>query len=136
MGRQDQYAVTLTIDGRNCGTWDTLSGGEATSEETKHRPGAMGPQKSYGGPTSVGNVTLGRVMERDRDGELARWMMSRRGKGRCTASRQMLDTDGLPFSKPIVYTGTLLTVTPGDIDSDSSDVDMYEIEISTDGDIG
>ncbi len=135
MSRQDQYLVTVNLDGRNLGVWDTLSGGEADSEETKHRAGGMSVQKAYGGPQIVGNLNIGRVFHRDRDGELIHWMISRTGKGRVSGTRQPLDVDGNPFGPALGYTGVWKKVAPGDVDSDSSDMDMYEAEISTDGSI-
>jgi hypothetical protein len=133
MGRQDQYSVTFICDGRAFGVYDSLSGGAVTAEETKHRPGGMGRQESYGGPASTENVTFSRVFKRGRDTELLHFLMSRVGKGRCTVNRQPLDSDGNAFGDPLVYTGILNGVTPGEVDSNSSDPDMYELEVSTDG---
>jgi hypothetical protein len=135
MGRQDQYLVTLIVDGRPCGVFDSFEGGEADSDETKHRPGGMGATKTYGGPTTVGNVTVTRVFERDRDGDLVRFLMARRGLAPASVSRQPLDRSKNPWGRPFTYSGTLKAVTLGDVDSNSSDPDNYTVEISTEGDI-
>ena len=42
MSRMDQYAVGVTIDGVDWGTWDKQDGGESTAEETKFNPGGDG----------------------------------------------------------------------------------------------
>lgn len=135
MGRKDQYLVTLSVEGRPCGVYDMFEGGAGDSDETKHRPGGMGAVKTYGGPTNVANITLSRVFEPDRDSDLVRWLQSVRGRARATVSRQPLDRDKNPWGRPFVYGGTLKTVTLGNIDSNSSDVDTYSLEISAEGDI-
>lgn len=136
MGQQNQYANTLVVDGRPLGVFDTWSGGEADSDEVKYSPGGMGAEEAHGGRQVVGNVTLGRMYKRDRDHELVRWLISRRGRAKVVASRQPLDRDGNAFGRPLVYTGILKAVSPQDVDSNSSDPDIFEVEISTDGTIG
>lgn len=136
MSRQDQYAVTFNVDGRDLGVWDKLSGGEVDSEETKYKPGGMGSQITLGGSVEVGAVTLSRlyVLARDHEGATGiHWLLSRVGKGRCTVNRQPLDADGNVYGRPVVYTGTLKTVTPPEIDSESSDAALIECEITPAG---
>lgn len=134
--RQDQWSNTVTIDGRPMGVWDTLTGGDVDSEETKYRPGGMQPQISLGGTTTVNNVALGRLLTRD-DWPFMRDLMARRvGKAPVTVSRQPLDEDGNPFGRPMVYRGILQNVTPGDTDSNASDAQVWEITVSTEGSIG
>lgn len=127
---------TVSIDGTPLGVWDTLSGGDVGSEETKYKPGGMQPEVSLGGTTSVENVTLGRLMSREDWDFMHRLMSSRVGKAPCTVARQPLDVDGNPFGRPMVYQGVLQNVTPGDSDSNSSDAQVWEITVSTEGSIG
>lgn len=133
--RNDQYANTVTIDGRPLGIFDTMGGGEADSEESLYNPGGMAPAVSLGGRQTVGAVTVGRLYRLDRDHDLVRWLMSRRGKARATVSRQPLDVDGNPFGAPLVYTGTLKTVTPPDTDSEDSGPAIWTMTITTESDI-
>jgi hypothetical protein len=137
-GRQDQYSVTCTIANRRIEeVWDKMTGGEFDSEETKYRSGAMGNQISLGGPTMTGNVTLSRLFDRTRDAQgLLHWLFSQVGKGTAVVTKTPLDRDGNAFGQPLVYQGTLKTVTPGDVDSNSSDADVYDIVISTEGQPG
>jgi len=139
MSRQDQYAVTFNVDGRDLGVWDKLEGGEVDSEEAKYKPGAMGAHISLGGSVEVGNLTISRLYRLDRDHEGAtgiHWLLSRVGKGNCTINRQPLDTDGNAFGRPLVYTGKLKTVTPPDVDSESGDAAVLECEITPAGTVG
>lgn len=134
--RQDQWYNTVTIDGRPLGVWDTLSGGSVDSEETKYKPGGMQPEISLGGTMTIENVTLGRLLGRADWDFMHSLMANRVGKAVCTVARQPLDVDGNPFGRPLVYTGILQNVTPGDTDSNSSDAQVWEITISTEGSLG
>lgn len=107
--RVDQWLVTANVDGRDLGLWNAASGGAADSEELVIR-GATGQRKSYGGPSSVENLTLTRTFEGERDNDLEAWLISRRGKARVTAARQPKDADGNVFGRPITYIGTLKAV--------------------------
>lgn len=134
--RNNQHAVTLTVDGVPTGVWDTKAGGEVDSEETKHRRGGMGPVRSLGGSTTVGNVTLTRLLDQDtNDPDTMRWLMSRAGKGEAVASDQFLDREGNAFGRPFVYTGTIKTVTPPDHDANDDGASMWTVVISTEGEI-
>lgn len=134
--RQDQWSATLTIDGRSFGVWMSLSGGDVEASETKIRPGGMRPELSLGGVATTNNVTLTKVLDRA-DYDAMRIMMAGRvGKARCVASRQPLDADGNPWGRPIIYAGVLQNVTPGDYDANSTDAQVWEVTISTEGSIG
>lgn len=136
MARQDQYSVTLVVAGRETGVWDKMEGGEFDSDEVKYREGNMGPQVSLGGPTMVGNITLTRLFKRGRDAQdLIRFLFANAGSGDCTVKKQPLDKDGNANVRPLVYNGTLKTVTPGPADSGASDADTYEVVISSEGSI-
>lgn len=132
--RQDQWSNTVTIDGKPMGVWDTLSGGEADSSETKYKPGGMQPEVSLGGSRSIGNLTLARLLQQE-DWEFMRGLMNRVGRAKCVVSRQPLDADGNPWGRPLTYRGVLKAVTPGTTDSNSSDALTWEIEISTEGSV-
>jgi hypothetical protein len=132
MSRQDQYAVTLTVDGVLLGVFDALEGGEVDSEETRYKPGGMGAPISLGGSVEVGNLTLSRLYVLNRDHDRIHWL-SRAGKGACVVSRQPLDVDGNAYGRPLVYTGTLKAITPPEVDSESSDAAKLELEITPAG---
>ena len=134
--RQDQWANTVSIDGKPWGVWDTLGGGAVEAEDTKYRPGGMAPERSLGGHVTVSNLTLGRLLDRPDWEGMSNLMRSRCGKAPVTVSRQPLDVDGNPYGKPLVYCGTLMSVTPGDTDSESTDAQVWEIGVSTVGSIG
>lgn len=136
--RQDQWQNTVTIADEPWGVWDTFGGGEVEQAETKYKPGGMAAEVSLGGTASIGNLTLGRLLTRDQ------WPTMRRLMARLAAhevietsvARQPLDRQGNPFDEPLIYGGKLQRVTPGDTDSNSSDAQVWEIVVSTDGTLG
>lgn len=130
MSTQQQALVTVTVDGRPLGVFDTLSGGDVTSDVTKRRPGGSTVQRSYGSLPEYDDVTVSRVLERERDHELVRTLRGRIGRARATVSEQPLDDDGLPWGKPVTYSGRLAGIVAGEVDSDSADVRMFELTFS------
>jgi hypothetical protein len=133
VSRADQYNVTVAIDGVDDGTWDKMTGGEVDSEETKYKPGGMATAISLGGSQNVGNLTVSKLLKLAEVPKIKGWMQ-RAGKASVVVTKQSLDVDGNVFSGAvIVYKGKLKAVTPPDVDSESSDPALVEIEVSTDG---
>lgn len=131
--REDTWLITLSIDGRDMGVWDTKSGGELDSEEAKYRPGGMLAEISLGGSRTTGNLTISRYCDRLRDWPTIKWLASRVGAGRVSCGVTPLDPNGARAGDPLVYTGTLKTVTPPEIDSTGTDAAMIELECTIDG---
>lgn len=133
--REDSWLISLSLDGRDLETWDTFSGGEVDSDESKYRPGGMAAEVSLGGTRTIGEITLGREYDYLRDHPIVTWLISRVGSGRGIIGRQPLDTNGIPQGNPTTYTGTLKTVTLPDIDSMSNDPALIELAFTPDGTI-
>lgn len=134
--RQDQWSNTVTIDGKPLGVWDTLAGGESDSETTTYRPGGMQPQVSLGGPRTIGDITLGRLLSKaSADWDFLHTLMNRTGQASATVSRQPLDENGNPWGRPLVYRGKVRTCRPGDTDSNSSDAQVWEIVVTPEGSV-
>lgn len=131
--REDTWLVTLSIDGRDLEVWDTFSGGEIDSDESKYRPGGMAAEISLGGTRTLGEITISREADYLRDWPLKGFLFNRCGSGRCVVGRQPLDVNGVPQGDPMTYTGTLKTVTWPDIDSMSTDPALLELAITPDG---
>lgn len=136
--RQDQWANTLAVqmDGRSVdlGVWDTLGGGDVAWSETKYSPGGMAPQRVLGGAKTVNNITLGRLLDADEkdDWSVLQRMMQQRSEVPATVTRQPLDVEGRPFGAPLVYTGKVIGVAPGDTDSNAEGAQIWTVTISTD----
>ncbi|HEU5046068.1 MAG TPA: hypothetical protein VFT75_18255 [Nocardioidaceae bacterium] len=139
--RQDQWSNTLSarIGSKNVdlGVWDTLSGGDVAFSETKYSPGGMQPQKSLGGTKSVNNITLGKLLDVDDqdDWALIRTLMQLTEEADCTVARQPLGTDKRPFGTPLVYTGKMIAVAPGDTDSNAEGAQVWTVTVSTNANV-
>lgn len=134
--RKDTYSLSLTIEGRDCGIWDKMTGGGVDSEETKYRPGALADEISLGGQQTFENVTVSRLYDLDRDhGDLVKFLMNRAGRGEGVLVKQPLDRDKVPYGDPLVYTITLKSCKPPEVDSESSDAGLLEIEGTVTGPI-
>lgn len=120
MARQDQYNVTVSINGVQLGTFDKMSGGDIDSEEVKYKPGAMAPELSLGGSVTVSNITVERLFELGRDTSIIPQLKSWVGKGEVTVVKQPLDINGAPYGTPMVYQGKLKTFTPPPVDSNAT----------------
>jgi hypothetical protein len=135
MSRSSQYSVAVTVDDVDLGVFDSFEGGAGSSEETKYRPGGMGDEVSLGGQQTRENFTVARLYRQDRDHSRAHWLDGRRGRAKVVAKKQPLDADRNPFGRPLVYTGTLLTVSFPDHDSQSDDPAVLSLEVVADGPI-
>lgn len=128
MKREDTYSVKVSVDGRDLGVWDKMEGGEIDSEETRYRPGGLAEEIPLGGTRTRGNITLSKLYDEGVH-DVYHWLDSRAGRGSVVVTRQPLDPDGNAFGRPLVYVGTLKSVAPPAIDSESSDAALVEIEV-------
>lgn len=135
MARKDQNDVTVIIDGRNLGTWDVLTGGELDTNELVYKPGGMAPQISLGGIVTVGQVVCNRIYQLNRDHQTIHWLLSRVGKGKVVINKQPLDVDGNAYGTRLTYKGILKRVTPPEVDSNSTDAAIIELEMTPEGSV-
>jgi hypothetical protein len=133
-----QFLITASAeDIGSLGVFDSMTGGETDSTDTKHHPGGMGPEEALGGPASTANVVISRIFKRSRDMPLRKQLRRKVGKKRMRVKRQPLDADGHAFGDPETFSGIIKRVSPIDeVDSDSGDAAMFEIELGTDEDVG
>ena len=141
--RQDTFEVWVRVQDvthpnkimLSLGIWDKKTGGQIDSEEYKYPPGGMRPMVSLGGRRTTDNITVSRLYRLVRDHqELLGRLMSGVGRARMEVAQQPLDIEGNTFGRPIVTRGTLKRVTPPDVDSESSDPAMIELEMTVEGD--
>ncbi|WP_243061145.1 hypothetical protein [Nocardioides sp. SR21] len=127
MSTSQQSLITVVVDGRTLGTFDTFSGGEPSSDPQKHRPGGMQQEKSYGALVTYGDVTVGRVLERERDIELYRSLLPRYGRALVTVTKQPIDDNGAPWGRPFTYTGRLSSATDPESDSNDATPSVWQL---------
>jgi hypothetical protein len=133
--RKDQYDVRVVVDGVDLGTFDKLTGGDIDSEETTYKPGGMGARVSLGGSVNPQNVVVSVLYDLTRIHTIIHWLIGRVGKAKATISKQPLDVDGNAFGKAITYPARLKHVTPPEVDSESSDAALLELEFTVDGSV-
>src|SRR5688500_14266441 len=127
MVSQMQSLVTVSVDGVSLGVFDTRTGGESAGEVSRYRPGGMAKQKTRGSLADVGDVTVGREFETERDNEVLRMLRGRAGRAPMSVNDQPLDDNGVAFGKPTTWVGRLQSVNGGDSDSNSNDGRMLEL---------
>lgn len=119
--------ITLVVDGRSFGVFETLSGGEVSAEVVKSRPGGMAGEKSHAVLPTYGDVVAGRELDLQRDLELYRSLLGRTGRAPVSASKQYLDENGAPVGRPLTYTGRLSNMTDPEADSASTDLSTWQL---------
>ena len=134
MSRQDQYSISVTVDDEDTGVWDKMSGGGVDSEDSTYKPGAMAPRVVLGSTTDTDVVQVQRLYDLGRDHNgLVQRLLAKAGRARATVAKQPLDINGAPFGQPIVYNGVLKSCLPPEVDSESSDAALLQIEVSVEG---
>lgn len=133
MGRQNQFAVTLTVGTSDLGVWAALEGGGVSGDPTMWYPGAMRPPVSLGADVETGAVTLRKLEDDLTDDQLALLLEVAGSDTECVASRQRLDGRNAATRRPIVYRGTLSAWNPSDVDASSNDPALIEIVLAVTG---
>ena len=131
--RQDQFAITLNVDGHEWGFWDKKTGGELDSDEVKYYPGATDQSVSLGGRVIPGNITLQRLYDRDDDDPNIQLLYNAVGKKKATVTQRPLDADGNLAGNRITWIGTLKRVLVPDVDSEATGAALLEVEITVAG---
>jgi hypothetical protein len=134
MSREDQAHVTVHIDYPglgDMGTWEDRTGGTGDADSTKHREGGMGPERSYGGPQTLENVSVKRRYDPVRDAPLLKLLMAARGRAKMTVTEQLADEYGVAFGDTVVYTGKLKAVDQGNVSGNSNNIRMITLEQDT-----
>lgn len=132
MSREDQGAVNVHIDFPglgDLGVWENRTGGEGDSDSLKHREGGMGEIKTLGGAQLLDNVTVARRYDLSRDHPHIQALYRSRGRAVMTVVEQPLDEYGIAFGDPMTFRGKVKKVTPGDINANSNNVRMIELEM-------
>lgn len=113
---------------------DKMTGGEVNSESQKYRPGNMEDPISLGGTRNATNVVVSRIYRLGNEHVAIDALMDGVGKCWMKISRIPLDLDGNAGSTPAtVYNGRLIRCTPPEVDSESSEAGLLELEMEVEG---
>jgi hypothetical protein len=138
MSLENQRLVTVTIDWPGLGklgVFEVRTGGNATSENTDYAPGGMAPRRQLGGQQTTEDVTVNRVLIRERDRPLIGALMASRGVADMHVSDSLLDRSKNPYGKPVTWHGIVGEVHYPDADSGSNDPARLEIVMNAHGGI-
>lgn len=130
--RADTWLHVVSVNNQSLGIFDTFSGAEADSEETKYRPGGMDQELSLGGRRTYGNLTVSRYWDIYRDGPLVKWLYNAVGQARGFCGRQAMTAQGQAVGDVMWFHGTLKRVSVPDIDSMGTDAALFELEFTID----
>src|SRR5579872_7329226 len=129
-GTEQQFLVSVNINGTDLGVFDTYKGGDVQAKVTKHRPGGMGPEQGYPALPVYTDVTVSRVYDPTVYQEILRTLNAQAGRVPGSVAVQPLDANGNAFGKPIVYGGVFSNLKWGNVDSTSEKPRMFEIDLS------
>lgn len=128
---QSDAVITVTIDGFDWGTWSTLSGNESAAESSKHYPGGvLNKPLVRSGPAEESDLTLTRHFQDASMWTRAKGLKKRAGRARAVIIEQPIDGDGNDNGEAVTYTGPIVNVKLGDVDSSSSDWRLIEITVA------
>lgn len=129
-GTEQSSLVTVVVDGTNFGVFDTYAGGDALAKSVKHRPGGMGSERSYVTLASYSDMKVSRVLEIDRDWDMAAFLTVFAGRVPGSVTVQPLDGDGNAFGNSHTFSGVFLGVSGIKGDSNSEAVQMVDLDFS------
>lgn len=133
--RTDQAAIHVTVAGVTIddNVWDTMEGGDRSSDGVNYLPGGMAPSVELGGLPKRSDLTISRIWS---DTMIAAYKALDNGCGKAavTASYTNLDANGTMVpNSTITYTGILKSVTRPNYDSNSSGEAKLTIVVGLNG---
>jgi hypothetical protein len=131
--RKDTYTIHVKVGGADLGVFDKMTGGNLDSDEFQYSPGGMVDPISLGGKRKPANFTVSRLYRLARDHNRMQFLLNHVGKGEVIVLKQPMDIDGNVFGDPLVHKGTLKNVQAPEVDSESSDAGLLELEVTPNG---
>jgi hypothetical protein len=138
MSTQARFQVTLALtdprtgETRNMGEWDKQDGGGVDSDDNVYRASG-GRRVNLGSQIDPDTITLSRLYERVRDHGQIGWLLNGVGRYRGVVTKVPTEADFSIASgtRPLVYNDVVLKrCTPPEVDSDSDDPGLLEIEFT------
>src|SRR5215471_19371206 len=136
--RNDRFRCTVSVEGIGPlpGAFDTCTGGDSDSSETKYRPGGMAPSVSLGGSAETTNLVVSRNYALGRDDVLMPKLRAAVGRRAASVTLVPLDADRNAFGSGETFRGILQRVQGPQYDSNNQDAAMMELEINPAGTVG
>lgn len=134
--RVDQGFAHAVVAGRDCGIWPIMQGGGVAASSNKTRLQYGLPEIEMGGPTSMADVTLERVLVVADMGDLWDFLFRQAGKGQSQLTRVYQDAEGVVVDRGRSRLGVLLVCNEPDLDVTSQDNALVHLEFGMHGVIG
>lgn len=134
--RVDQGFAHVVIAGRDCGEWPIKQGGNPTASSNKARLGYGLPEIEMGGPMSMSDVTVEKVLVVDEIRDLKQFIRRQAGKAESVITPVRLDAEGFVVDADDPELGKLLVANWPDIDVNSQDAAMVHLEFGMHGIVG
>jgi|SRR6185437_9806462 len=126
-----QWLPSVNIDGLgSIGYFDKFSGGDATANPPKSRPGGMGPEITYLALPVFSDVVVERTYVQERDNGIISTVRTLVGTTYGTVTVQPLDQNGNPNGTPRTYRGRIASVNDGNSDSNSANPRMWQLHFT------
>lgn len=133
MANASNKLVQLVVAGRDCGVWDSHSGGGVTYNNGRHRPGGMAAERMSRGLGSFDDVSVTRAWYPDEgDAALEKWIVAQGGAIASIIATD-LDENGVPLrGRQYVrtWTGRVGGVDSPESDSESDDVATWTVTLN------
>jgi hypothetical protein len=134
--RVDQGYAHAVVAGRDCGLWPIMQGGGVSAPSKKTRLLYGLPEIEMGGPTTVADVTLEKVLVVADWGDLWDFLYGQAGKGQSIVTRVYQDAEGVVVDRGRPRAGLLLVVNEPDLDKSSQDEALVHLEFGMHGRVG
>lgn len=133
MANASNKLVQLIVADRDCGVWDSHSGGGISYNNGRHRPGGMRAERMSRGLGTIDDVTVTRAWYPDEgDAALEKWIVAQ-GGAVATVVVTDLGEDAVPLrGKQYVrtYTGRIAGVESPESDSESDDTASWTVTLN------
>lgn len=119
--RSDSFRIKAGVTGVNpppIKSWQSMSGGDLSAEDTKTRPGGIEPQRSLGGPTTRSDCTVTRLHGTGIHPYIVQWEQAINQS--MWVSYTPLDANSNPQGATITLHGYLKSVTQSEMDADNA----------------
>lgn len=110
------------------GLFSTKTGGEITSNATKNYDGGSTRPDVLTSPPEVGDITIGRGYDHERDAGIVRLLRNSVGTYQTTVSVTPTNRDMEALDDAETYpNATLVGFTPGDVDASSGEISSFAL---------
>lgn len=132
MANASEGSILVSV-GNLPGYFTTCTGGEVTLDTSTVTNGGDDFETTIPGQKKIGQLTVTRPFDTERDSAICRDLKRLMPKYRATVSKQIISADGVIREKPIVYPNALLiSVTEPDANWGSSNAAMMELKFAVD----